>query len=574
MTVMTGRERKDIAFAHYFDLAMDFATRSHGHALAMLALVALLSVLPGFFAIPPVDRDEARFAQATKQMLETGDYVDIRFQDQVRYKKPVGIYWMQAAVVKAASAVGVPRAQTRIWLYRIPSLIGAIGAVLLTYWAGLVFVSRRAAILAALMMASCLLLSIEGRIAKTDAMLLATTVAAMGALARVYLPEQRERLQGRAAWLPPAVFWTAIGVGILLKGPVIALFVVLAAGTLIAVDRSAWWLMALKPLPGIIWCLLLVLPWFLAIISRSGESFFAESIGQDLLAKLATGQESHGAPPGYYFLLYWVTFWPAAVLTGFAVPAIWAARREPGAKFLLAWVVPSWIVLEIIVTKLPHYVMPIYPAIAILIAGIVDSRMLAQHRWLVRGSVWWFLLPILLGIGGLVALFGIGRQFGFLVWPMIGGAVVAGLLAWQLFEPERAAHTLLRAVVASILLVMAVFGWIVPALTPVFPSVALANILRASGCADPRAASAGFHEPSLVFLAGTSTRLTDASGAADFLSGGDCRFAFIEARQARNFAQRAEAIGLLISPVAKVDAYNIGSVRAAAIEVFRSGGPP
>ena len=574
MAVMTGRERKDIAFARYFDLAMDFATRSHGHALAALVLVALLSVLPGFFTIPPIDRDEARFVQATKQMLETGDYVDIRFQDEVRYKKPVGIYWLQAGVVKAASVVGVPRAQTRIWLYRIPSLVGAIGAVLLTYWTGLAFVSRRAAVLAALMMASCLLLSVEGRIAKTDAMLLATTVAAMGALARVYLPEQRERLTGNAAWVPPAVFWTAMAGGILLKGPVIALFVVLAAGTLIAVDRTASWLMALKPIPGMIWCALLVLPWFLAIISRSGDSFFAASIGQDLLAKLATGQESHGAPPGYYFLLYWVTFWPAAVFTGFAAPAIWAARREPGAKFLLAWVVPAWIVFEIIVTKLPHYVLPIYPAIAILIAGIVESRMLSNNQWLVRGSVWWFLFPIVLGITGLVALFVIGRQFGFLVWPLIGGAVVVGLLTWQLFEPERAAHTLLRSVLASILLLTAIFGLIVPALTPIFPSVALANILRASGCSDPRAASAGFHEPSLVFLAGTTTHLTDASGAADFLSGGECRFAFIEARQARNFAQRAEAIGLLISPVAKVDAYNIGNVRAAAIDVFRSGGPP
>jgi hypothetical protein len=200
--------------------------------------------------------------------------------------------------------------------------------------------------------------------------------------------------------------------------------------------------------------------------------------------------------------------------------------------------------------------------------------MLAHNRWLVRGSIWWFLLPIIVCVTGLVALFVIGRRFGFLVWPMIGGTVVTGLLAWQLYEPERAAHTLLRGVVASILLVTAVFGLIVPALTPIFPSVALANILRASGCTDPRAASAGFHEPSLVFLAGTSTRLTDASGAADFLNGGECRFAFIEARQARNFAQRAEAIGLLISPVAKVDAFNLGNVRAAAIEVFRSGGPP
>ena len=82
----------------------------------------LISFLPGFFNIPPVDRDEARFAQATKQMIESGDYIDIRFQDEVRYKKPVGIYWLQAGVVRAAEALGVPQARSTIWLYRIPSL--------------------------------------------------------------------------------------------------------------------------------------------------------------------------------------------------------------------------------------------------------------------------------------------------------------------------------------------------------------------------------------------------------------------------------------------------------------------
>ena len=124
-------------------------------------------------------------------MIETGDYVDIRFQDEVRYKKPVGIYWLQAGVVEAADALGVPNARTTIWLYRIPSLIGAIGAVLLTYWTALAFVSRRAALLAALMMASSILLGVEARLAKTDAMLLLTVVAAMGAMARVYLGERR-----------------------------------------------------------------------------------------------------------------------------------------------------------------------------------------------------------------------------------------------------------------------------------------------------------------------------------------------------------------------------------------------
>src|SRR5206468_1728388 len=125
--------------------------------------------------------------------------------------------------------------------------------------------------------------------------------------------------------LPPAIFWTAIAAGVLVKGPVILLFVALGAGTLAAIDRSARWLLALRPLPGMLWFGVLVLPWFIAIMSRSGDRFFAESIGQDLAAKLFQGQESHGAPPGLYFALFWVTFWPAAPLAALAAPAVWAA---------------------------------------------------------------------------------------------------------------------------------------------------------------------------------------------------------------------------------------------------------
>src|SRR5262249_10920616 len=136
----------------------DAVSASHGRASLWLVVVCLVAFLPGFFTIPPVDRDEARFAQATKQMLESDDYVDIRCQEESRYKKPVGIYWLQAGFVELGEALGVPRAHTRIWLYRFPSLIGAIGAVLATYWTALAFVSRRAAVLAGMMLASCLLL--------------------------------------------------------------------------------------------------------------------------------------------------------------------------------------------------------------------------------------------------------------------------------------------------------------------------------------------------------------------------------------------------------------------------------
>jgi 4-amino-4-deoxy-L-arabinose transferase-like glycosyltransferase len=564
-----GRERTSLRSLRAI---VDFAIDSHARAVMVLLVVALLGFLPGFFSIPPIDRDEARFAQATKQMVESRDYVDIRFQDEVRYKKPVGIYWVQAAVVKAASALGFPHALTTIWLYRLPSLIGSIGAVLLTYWTALAFVSRRAAMLAGLMMASCVLLGIERLIAKTDALLLMTVVAAMGAMARAYLWDERECLDAARAWMVAAIFWTALAAGVLLKGPLIVMVVALAAIALIAVDRSAGWLLTLKPIAGIIWLAVLVLPWFVAIIGRTGDAFLAESVGQDLLSKVFAGQESHGAPPGYYFVLFWVTFWPGATLAALATPAVWQARRERSVKFLLAWLVPSWVVFELVVTKLPHYVLPLYPAIAILIAGVIDARALSRKSFLEWGTIWWFLVPMVAGIAGVVALAVIGRQFGLLVWILMGAAAVLGFLAWRLYQADGAEHSLLRAVGAAILTAIATFGLIIPSLGQLFPSATLARILRESGCAQPEAAAVGYQEPSLVFLAGTATRLADAAGAAEFLRGGDCRFAFVEAREERSFAQHAEALGVRYRAGPRIDAINISTGRPITIAVFRSVG--
>ena len=89
--------------------------------------------------------------------------------------------------------------------------------------------------------------------------------------------------------------------------------------TLAILDRSAAWLWRLRPLWGLMWMLVLVLPWFIAIFWRAGDAFFADSIGGDMLSKLGA-QESHGAPPGVYLLLFWVTFWPGAPLAGMAAP--------------------------------------------------------------------------------------------------------------------------------------------------------------------------------------------------------------------------------------------------------------
>jgi 4-amino-4-deoxy-L-arabinose transferase-like glycosyltransferase len=553
--------------------AIGYAATSHRRAALLLIVVALLAFLPGFFQLPPIDREEARFTQASKQMIETGDYLDIRFQEELRYKRPAGIHWLQAAVVNAADALGVPRAQSRIWLYRIPSLVGAVGAVLLTYWTALAFVSRRAAVLAALMLATSIIVGVAARLATTDAMLLLTAVAAMGALARAYLSGRGEHASVRG-WILPAVFWSALAAGVLLKGPLILLFAVVTAATLSILDRSLRWLAALRPLFGAAWFLLLLMPYVIATWLRGGEGFVERLIGEELFALALGGRESRFTPPGYYFVLFWVAFWPGATLVGFAAPSVWAARHEPGAKFLLAWLIPSWLIFELVMTKLPHYVLPLYPAVAILVAGILDPHLLARQRWMVRGTSWWFVLPTVLAVAAVVAQIVITRQLGLLAWPFAAGAMILGLIAWRLYEVDGAERSLLRAMAASILLAAACYGVVGPALQPLFPSVALARIVRDSECKQPLAATAGFHEPSLVFLVGTSTQLVDGAGAAEFLARGSCRFAFVEARHERNFAQRAEAIGLRYAPGPRLEGINYSTGRSVSIAVYLSERAP
>ncbi|HEV3184766.1 MAG TPA: glycosyltransferase family 39 protein [Xanthobacteraceae bacterium] len=549
---------------------LDAATASHARVVAFLLAMSLVCFLPGFFNIPPIDRDEARFAQATKQMIESGDYIDIRLQDEVRYKKPVGVYWLQAAAVRAGEALGVPQARTTIWLYRIPSLAGALGAVLLTYWTALAFVSRRAACLAALMLGASILLGIEARLAKTDAMLLATVVAAFGVLAREYLGRDEPAKPG---WLLPAVFWSAVAAGVLLKGPLIVMVVGLAVVTLAIVDRSVSWLARLRPLAGVLWLMLLVLPWFVAIIGRSGDAFFVDSVGGDMLSKLTGGQETHGAPPLAYLVAFWLTFWPAAPLAALAAPAVWRQRREPMVRFLLAWLVPAWIVFELVPTKLPHYVLPLYPAVAILIAWAIEQQALARQRWLVRITVHWPIFAAILSVGAILAVILLRRQLGLLAWPFAAAAMIFGFFAWRLFDEDGAERSFLRAAVAAQLVSIAAFGAIVPLLRPLFPSAALVEAVGAR-CDDPRYAAAGYHEPSMVFWFGTSILLTDGPGAADFLQAGGCRFAMIDARQERAFAQRAEAIGLRYAPGPRVEGFNYNAGRAIAVAVYRAETQP
>ncbi len=549
---------------------LDYAAENNRRAIWILLAFALIAFLPGYSKVPPIDRDEARFAQATKQMVASGDYIDIRFQNDARYEKPVGIYWLQAASLQIADALSSRDMQTRIYVYRVPSLFGAVGAVNATFWVALAFTSRRIAILAAVMMASSILLGIEARLAKPDAMLLLTTLLCIGVLARAYLSPLKEWEQDRLRL--PITFWVSLAAGVLIKGPLILLFVGLPIVTLAILDRSAGWVMRLRPMIGLPILLLLVMPWFIAIVGRSGGSFLSDSIGNDLLAKVVSSQDSHGAPPGYFILLFFITFWPASILAGMAVSWTWREKWDAPIKFLLAWLVPAWIVFELIITKQPHYVLPLYPAIAILLAMAIGERALSRHKWMEYGTFWWFAIPVFFFVGSLVLLLRYEGNLGWPAWPFLGAAMVFGFRAWWLYFVDGPERSMLRAAVTSVLLAIAVYWSVLPSLAMMFPSVAIAQTIRAAECPDPKVAAAGYHEPSLVFLVGTDTALTSAGGAADFLQGDSCRYAVIESSLDRTFARRAEAIGLRYTKVSQFKGYNLGSGNRVSLTIYKSLG--
>ena len=547
---------------------LGFVEASHGRCVLVLLLLSLACFLPGFVSLHPMDRDEPRFAQASKQMVETGDYVDIRFQGEPRYKKPIGIHWLQAATVRAAEALGVPEARTTIALYRVPSLLGALGAVLLTYWAALAFTGRREAFLAAALMGASLILSVEARLAKTDATLLACSVAAMGALARIWLA--RDAARQPAATL--AIFWVAVAVGVLIKGPMILMFTGLAAGTLAIRERSARWLAALRPWLGLALVLLAVLPWFGAIAWRSGGEFYRLAVGDDMLGKVATGQQNHGAPPGFYLVAFFATFWPGAILASASTPFAWRFRGEDRVAFLLAWVVPSWIVFEAVPTKLPHYVMPLYPALAILAVLAIARGFVGPDR---RGAKLGFgALPLVsIGLAGVV---GGAAWFydGAIPMPallLMAAAVALGLAAWLVFLRGEVTRAVLVGIAGAVVMNAAVFGLAQPVLQSLKLSPRLASLVRTAPCPDPAVATLGYREPSLVFLAGTGLDLVEKPAeAAAFLRGPGCRVAIVDDRFTSDLRDALLTAGEThLQLLGRVRGFNINGGRRVDIGVYR-----
>ena len=397
------------------------------HSL-LLIILCLALFLPGLAGLPPLDRDEARYAQASKQMLETGEAIDIRFQDRPRYKKPAGAYWLQAG---ANLAMGGP-GHKQIWVYRLPSVLAAIVAVLLTAAIGGLLFDRRTGLIGGVFLAGSVLMVAEAHQAKTDALLLASILGAVWALAHLHRAAGLSDLW-RAPEPPPKVviwlFWAALGAGILIKGPLAPLVIGVTVLALGLVERRWAWLRPLLYGPAMVLAAVIALPWYVAISVVSDGAFLAQAVGRDLVPKLTGGVESHGAWPGYYLALTAVMAWPAMLFLWPAVTGLRQAWAAPSVRFLVAWAVPSFIIFELVPTKLPHYVLPVYPALMLLAAAAVSgaSEPLANRlagRWAKAVAVIWALIAAILGVLGAGVLVRFGTAAGD--FGALAGAMACG----------------------------------------------------------------------------------------------------------------------------------------------------
>lgn len=539
----------------------------------LLLILSLLLFVPGQWTVPPLDRDEPRYTQATKQMLETGDYIDIRFQEQARHKKPVGIYWLQAAAVKLTGH----DAEAPLWVYRLPSLIGAVFCVFAAFWMARAFMGPAGAVIVAGFVALSIIVGVEARLAKTDAVLFATVIVAQGALARIWLKATTER-----AWGLSFLFWTALAGSVLIKGPVGLMVVVLTVLGLMVLKRSFSWFRAASPLIGFVWFLLLVSPWFVAIWIATDGTFFTEAIGRDLLGKVGQGQEGHGAPPLTHLGAMFGVFWPLPAFFLIALPLIWKERASPLVTFAIAWFVPSWIVFELVATKLPHYTMPLLPALALPVAAaLLEGAGEHSRKWVRVIAAVLLALPSV----GLAAIAFAG-PIVLGIWPSPPGAVIVALgavfgiaAASRLFRGP-ALYAFPAVTLSAICVAVGIWGFVGPALTPVWVSPRLVAALdEIPGCRDAssrQVVTAGFHEPSFIFLEGTGTRIISPAGAAEFLakagagSQATCRVAAIESREEAAFLAEAKEIDLVPEVRIRVDGLNINGGDEVDIALYQN----
>lgn len=355
------------------------------------------------------DRDEPRNAECAAQMMARGDWIVPTFNDQLRQQKPPLLYWLMGV---AYSIFGVNEFSGRFF----SALLG-VGTVVATWGITKSFFDRATALLASLMLASSLMFCVAARAATPDSVLIFCVTMAIWFFSKRFTVAGRNPFADRASFFGIYFF---LGLAMLAKGPVGFLLPMAVMGWVLlqrdwiesdltrsnanlirriaepfAPGRFIRTLRSMHVLTGVALSLMVAAPWFAAVgVATEGE-FLKRFFLEENFGRATKVLENHSGGLEYYPLAILVGFFPWSIFWGPVVADLFMRtskskpRLEPGTRLAIAWIVIQVAAFSMVKTKLPSYVTPCYPALAILTAA-ATMRLIRQlsesPKWLWHGA--------------------------------------------------------------------------------------------------------------------------------------------------------------------------------------------
>lgn len=516
------------------------------------------------------DRDEPRFARATVEMVESGNYLYPTFNGNLRPDKPILSYWLMSIPVRLFGPTELA--------FRFFSAVGTAVTCLATFAIGMHFLGGRGALWAAAIVACSLQFLVIGAAATADAVLLPAMVGVMVLVA--YRGRSPIRLH-HAALLGLLFGW-----GILVKGPVALLPVPVTLAILWRERRdgvaAGRWLAVL--LVGLAVGVVISLAWAIpANVATDGE-FLRLALGRHVIGRAAKPMEGHGGKfllsLPYYAPILLGGFFPWTLHLPGALSALFGGRL--GGRFarsyFLAWIVLPFVVMSLVATKLPHYILFIYPALALVVAATLEAarrhELADRDRDWLRGGVWFFGPPAMaLSLGLLIGPWLVPIP-GLVAPGMIAGAI---LLATALIAMRQQLANRFGAGAVTILLGMVAFEvplfvGILPALERVKVPPAVARRVRAATPQDTPVATYHFGEPSLnLYLGRPIEKLSTPEAVATWAARPGRGVLLAPESQLQKMREAIERLPL--SEMATVEGFNYSKGKALTVVALLRGEP-
>jgi 4-amino-4-deoxy-L-arabinose transferase-like glycosyltransferase len=484
-----------------------------GHYLLLLATWAVLC-LPNLGGPSLWEVDEGHNSAAAQEMYESGNWIVPTFNSRLRDDKPALLYWLQ---MLAYECLGVNE-----FAARLPSALAGLLTILATYELGRRMFGSSVGLLGGLILASCLAFCAAAHFANPDALLVLFTVLTL-------LFFWRDNEHDHALRY---IFGTvASGFAVLAKGPVGLVLPLSVIGLFLLWQRQLRKLLDLRMFWACLAFAAFVAPWYVWVsLETKGEWLFG-FLGKHNFGRFKATMENHGGPFYLYYLLVflvglapWSIFFGLTIWHALRKPAHVAGTPEPAplpkplpglpveVRFLLCWIVVYLVFFSLSATKLPNYILPIYPPMVLLTARFLDHWRRGQvdlPRWAIPSALVCLALIGLSVAGGILVVSGRiegklmhGRIFPGLetVMPAALLLVAGAVVGWWCLRRQHRAGLIGAVAFSSVLFLASLAAWGTPIISSYRAPRSLVAALPADQLQrDVRVGCFDFYQPSLVF---------------------------------------------------------------------------